>query len=73
MFLDEADSRETSMPIMLAIMFLARYDEEEAVRIWQDPTTHEIHAIRRKITYDGGNYKEMCWGAAGTQWRAFIA
>lgn len=67
-FIDSADSRETSPEIMEAIAWLAR-DEDEAVRIWQDPSPAELVAIIERSTGNGRiDPADFCWGASGERW-----
>ena len=68
-FLESAASRETSKSIMEAIWSLAQHDENEAVRIWADPSEAEAIAIWEVATNNGRvPASQFCWGAAGSQW-----
>lgn len=68
-FIESAASRETSVEIMDAILWLARGNEVEAVRIWEDPTDKEILALWERVTKNGlVSADEFCWGAAGSDW-----
>ena len=68
-FIESANSRETSPEIMEACLWLARDDEDAAVRIWEDPTEPELLAIWERVTNNGLIPSEdFCFGAAGSQW-----
>lgn len=68
-FIESASSRETSKEIMEAIHFVAGRNDEEAVRIWEEPTEAELLAIWERVTKNGLiSADEFCWGAAGSQW-----
>lgn len=70
-FLKTADSRETSVKIMQAILSVAGGDEESAVRIWEEPTNEEAIAIWERVTKNGLiDASEFCWGIAGSRWAA---
>ena len=70
-FIECASSRETSVEIMDAILWLARGDETEAVRIWEAPTDREMLALWERVTKNGlVSADEFCWGAAGSKWAA---
>ena len=69
MFLNSAESRETSNAIMYAIYSLSGGRESVADRIWADPTDEEVRAIWRIVT--GGGVTEAtdyCWGVLGCNW-----
>lgn len=67
-FINSADSRETSTEIMEAIAWLAE-TEEQAERIWKDPSDSELVAIIERVTGNGReDASDFCWGAAGDQW-----
>lgn len=63
-FCNSANSRETSLPIMVAIAGIAR-DIGHAERIWEEPTDDEIQAICETLENPPSSY---CWGAAGSDW-----
>lgn len=69
-FLDTTESRETSRELMEAILKVANGDEQEAVRIWEDPTEAEIVAIVESVTNNGlrGEPWDYCWGDSGAEW-----
>lgn len=68
-FIESAASRETSVEIMDAILWLARGNEAEAVRIWEEPTDKEMLALWERVTKNGlVSADEFCWGAAGSDW-----
>jgi hypothetical protein len=68
-FIESAASRETSVEIMDAIMWLARGDETEAVRIWEEPSEAEMIALWERVTKNGlVHANEFCWGASGSKW-----
>jgi len=62
-----AQSHETSIEIMRAIESIAHSDQD-AERIWQSPTDHEVEQIREHVTADGSVADDYCWGAAGSIW-----
>ena len=67
-FVATADSRETSPEIMQAIAGLAR-DEDDASRIWDEPTEAEALSIWETVTKNGLRAsKSFFWGAAGERW-----
>ena len=70
-FIETADSRETSKELMEAIYFVAGRNDDEAVRIWEDPTESELLAIWERVTKNGLiAADEFCWGADGSQWHS---
>lgn len=69
-FIATAASRETSTEIMEAIASIAQ-TEEEAVRIWSNPTETELHHITEYVTKNGlHDPADFCWGANGKSWAA---
>ena len=65
---DFADGRETSNEICEAILKIAT-NNEDAARIWQDPTESEMLAIWERVTKNGLlTAADFCWGAAGSCW-----
>jgi hypothetical protein len=72
-FIESANSRETSKEIMEEILWLAAGNEDEAVRIWEEPTEPEMIAIRERVTQNGLiDSEEFCWGYEGTKWASGI-
>lgn len=72
-FIESAASRETSKEIMEACLWLARNNEADAVRIWEEPTEAELLSIWERTTKNGLiSADEFCWGAAGSDWAAGI-
>lgn len=69
-FIDSADSRETSVEIMIAITYCA-HDEEEAIAIWEDPSPEQVLAIWENVTDNGlHDSRDFCWGASEDRWAA---
>ena len=65
---DFADGRNTSNEICEAILKIAT-NNEDAARIWQDPTESEMLAIWERVTKNGLlAADDFCWGAAGSSW-----
>lgn len=72
-FIGSADSRETSPEIMAAIIHVAGGDEEEADRIWTEPTPDELVSIWERVTKNGlRDSSEFVWGGSGSDWGAEI-
>lgn len=69
-FIESADSRETSVELMQAILQVAGGDEAKAEGIWEDgPDSTELVAIIEIVTKNGQHETtEFCWGAAGDNW-----
>ena len=67
-FVDTAGSRETSPELMVAILTLAKGNEELAARIWADPTDAELTSIHEIATCRLRPAPYFCWGASGTNW-----
>ena len=68
-FLDSADSRETSIELMEAILKTARDNEVEAVSIWEDPTEEQLIAVWEVVTKNGlSDASEFCWGESVDSW-----
>jgi len=68
-FIESGDSRETSREIIEAIWFVSSQNEQEAVRIWEDPTEAEALAIWKRVTKNGLVLSsDFCWGEAGSGW-----
>jgi len=63
-FIDSANSRETSVEIMIAIASIAR-NIAHAERIWQEPLNSEIEDICHNLEQAPSFYH---WGAAGNDW-----
>lgn len=63
-FLRSRDSRETSIPVMEAIVVLARETNSDPVRIWKTPTSEEVQDVWRLATYNGylNNDIGLYWG-----------
>lgn len=69
LFLDSADSRNTSSELMDAIFLVAGKSDSEAVRVWEDPTEPETLAIWEIVTKNGLiPSSQFIWGAAGREW-----
>lgn len=67
-FIATAASRETSDEIMSAIAQLA-VNDDDAARIWEEPTEAEALAIWEIVTGNGlRDSADYCWGAAGSGW-----
>ena len=68
-FIESANSRETSVELMEAILYVADKSEAAAVRIWEEPTQAEALAIWERVTKNGLiDSADFCWGAAGSRW-----
>lgn len=69
-FISTADSRETSVEIMEAILAVAG-SQSAAVRVWDEPTYEETLAVWERVTKNGlRDSTDYCWGAAGSAWAA---
>ena len=67
-FLDSADSRETSPKLMAAILKVAG-SENDAVKVWEAPTEDQKIAIWEVVTKNGLiDASELCWGESGDSW-----
>ena len=68
-FLDSADSRETSIELMEAILKVAGDNKVEAASIWEDPTEEQKIAIWEVATKNGLiDASDFCWGESGDSW-----
>lgn len=68
-FLRSGASRETSQEIIDAIWIVAGEKEQEAERVWEDPTEAEAIAIWERVTGNGRrDASEFCWGKAASRW-----
>lgn len=69
-FIETADSRETSVELMEAILKVAGQDEEKAAQIWEEgPNAEELTAIIEIVTKNGMHVTEdFCWGEEGSSW-----
>jgi len=63
-FIDSADSRETSVEIMIAIANIA-CSLAHAEQIWEDADQHTVQKICETLENPPSSY---CWGAAGNDW-----
>lgn len=67
-FIESADSRDTSVELMEAILYVAG-NETNAVRVWEEPTATEALAIWERVTKNGLlESSDFCWGVAGSRW-----
>ena len=72
-FLNSADSLQTSQEIIDAIWQVARGNEAEAMRMWEEPTSGELVAISEIATKNGRiEQTDLCWGASGTEWATYL-
>jgi len=63
-FIDSANSRETSVEIMIAIANIA-CSLAHAEQIWEDADQHTVQEICDALENPSSSY---CWGAAGSDW-----
>lgn len=67
-FIESANSRETSVELMEAILYVAG-SEEAAARLWEEPTEAEALAVWERVTKNGLiDSTDFDWGAAGANW-----
>lgn len=58
-----APGRETDIEVLEAICWLANGDEDEALRIWEEPTDAERRAIWERVTDNGlRDGDDYLWG-----------
>lgn len=67
-FIDSADSRETDVEIMKAILSVANNDEAIAEKVWEAPSQEQLNKIIVIVTKDGAEASDYFWGASGTSW-----
>jgi len=68
-FVKTADSRETSIELMEAILRVAGGNEAMAELIWDAPSGEQMTAIVEIVTNNGQlETTDFYWGASGTNW-----
>ena len=72
-FIESADSRQTSIEIMNAILWLAGWKDDNALQIWMDPSYEELLSIWERVKKNGLlDSSDFFWGTAGGNWAADI-
>jgi len=71
-FLQTAEVRETDLQILEVILYLADGDEQEADRIWREPTNLELIDIFVILSERGTDPETMRWAPLGYLWSRAI-